>query len=227
MRKRMMIVLMVVLALVVASPAFAQGAGPGQPVGEQQGPGEAPETPGRAPRGSFSPIAEPTRAQAGETVREQIGTGEPVDKALQSQVRLQLCEEGCIEEPVGVAAQFRNWLWRNAPALAQFKWFGVTPFSMSGTAAFEGDDFVFTFEHGNRWADESWTEEPALAITEQTVIKAVYPVTEATAEIIDLDTLKEYLEDCPTADVMVFGYVEDDGDFVATRIQIRVLCALD
>ncbi len=227
MRKSMIVVLMLVLALVVASPAFAQGGASGQPVGEQQGPGEAPETPGRAPRGSFSPIAEPTRAQESDTVREQIGTGEPVEEALQSQVRLRVCEEGCIEEPVGMAAQFRNWLQRNAPAVAQFKWFGVTPFSMSGTGAFEGDDFVFTFEDGNHWADELWTEEPVLAITEQTVIKAVYPVTEATAEIIDLDTLKEHLEDCPTSEVMVFGYVEDDGDFVATRIQIRVLCARD
>ncbi len=227
MRKSLFIVLMVVLALVIASPAFAQGVGPGQPAGEQQGPGEAPETPGRAPRGSFSPIAVATRAQAGQTVREQIGTGEPMEKPLLNQVRLQVCEEGCTEEPVGMAAQFRNWLRRNAPALVQLKWFGVTPFSMSGTAAFDGDAFVFTFEDGNRWADELWTEEPVLAITEDTVIKAVYPISGATAEIIDLDTLRDYLEECPTSGVMVFGYVEDDGDFVATRIQIRVLCALD
>ncbi len=227
MRKSLVVVLMVVLLLVVASPAFAQGMGPGQPIGERQGPGVAPETPGRAPRGPFSPIAEPTRAQAGEAVREQIGTGEPVEEPLQNQVRLQVCEEGCIEEPVGMAAQFRNWLQRNAPALVQFKWFGVTPFSMSGTAAFDGDEFVFTFEGGNRWAAELWMEESVLAITEDTVIKSVYPVTGATAEIIDLDTLREYLDECPTSDVMVFGYVEDDGDFVATRIQIRVLCSLD
>ena len=50
-----------------------------------------------------------------------------------------------------------------------------------------------------------------------------YPDGSSTAEIIDITQLSEILTWNPESSVMIFGYVDEDGSFVATRIQVRVL----
>ncbi|MFO7696680.1 MAG: hypothetical protein R6X16_05940 [Anaerolineae bacterium] len=247
MRKGLMLALVMVMALVIAGPVWAQGSGPGPmepPTGEQQGPGAPPEA---MPKGPVAPVAtpEPVRTQAGEQVQtrtqdqeclqdqecepkqdrlqDRVGSNDSVDPLMtRQQVRLQICDEECTPEPVGLMTQFRAWVRSRVPAVVQQRLFGVTPFSMSGTAVIVSGELIFDLDNGNRWAEELMDDDTTL-ITTNAVIKAVYPDGSSTAEIIDMIELEALLGLNPESVVMIFGYVEEDGDFVATRIQIRVL----
>jgi hypothetical protein len=207
--------------------------GPGEPA-ESVPPGQVGprvETPERERYGAGEPAQTRTQEQSGDLTRthdrDQDGSGEALEEPLvtRTRTRLQICED-CVPQDLGLMHQFRSWMRLHVPALVQMRLLGVVPFSMSGTAVVDGDTLIFALENGNRWTEALMGADPApTLVTTDAVIKAVYPDGSATAEIIDWTTLGTILDDCPDSGVMIFGYVNEEGDLVATRIQVRVLCS--
>ena len=206
MRKGLACMLAVLIVLSVAGPAWAQGngAGTGQPAaGGQQGPGGSP-TDIQGPFGTQVQDREQTRTQELEQAddstqtrqRETVRTEGAVDEPLMTrqQVRLQICDETCAQEPVGLMTMVRAWLRSRAPAAVQQRLLGVVPFSMSGTAVIETDNTLsFTMDSGNRWTEELMAADPApQLLTADAVIKVVYPDGSAPAETIEWSELDGY-----------------------------------
>ncbi|NLT74050.1 MAG: hypothetical protein GXX94_07640 [Chloroflexi bacterium] len=236
MRKALIPVLLLAAMLVAPLTSLAQGGGASGQGGRGEGVGGGSGAPTSAPQGpNGSPVVpdpmqmrtqEQTCSESAECdltrTREQDGAqaGETV------RLRLQVCEEDCGLELAGPLARIQSWLRQRTPAFLQERLLRVTPFSMSGMAAVIDGELVLELESGNRWAREFALSDPAELVTEDAVIKAVYPDSERLAEIIDWDTLEIYLSECPESVVMVHGYVDEEGALVATSIKVQVHCSL-
>jgi len=96
---------------------------------------------------------------------------------------------------------------------------------MSGSAVVEEGALILDVEQGNRWAQAYVAPDtPPALVTTGAVIKAVYPDTTQTAELVTWEELTSILDTCRASRVIVLGYVTPEETLVATRIQVLVMC---
>jgi len=230
MRTGLTVLLSLVIVLTIAVPAAAQGNG--APRGTPPGSGvQGPAGP-REHNPTLSPVEtqDPGPEQAQEQARELAQTHLEAQRASEggrmasTQMRLQLADQECVPAESGMLARIRAWLGGQTPA-AFGSWAAIMPFVMSGSAVVEEGALILDVEQGNRWAQAYVTPDtPPALVTTDAVIKAVYPDTTQTAELITWEELTSILDTCHASRVIVLGYVTPEETLVATRIQVLVMC---